>query len=298
MSAWSASFLKWSKTKSTYPTYGIGLFVLVLLIAFAVVAAVCWRRDASASASASASADVAYERFALVESAGLTHSLPIYVINLDHRRERLANVNEQLVRSDLPKTYERVSAVNGTELDLNAAPLTEKARAKLRRLAVTGVRTAHEDLSPGAVGCYLSHLKVWQRVVANRAPVALVLEDDARLPADMRHQVQKALAAVPADWDLIIFDPLCVDCSEVVDQTQAQVLRLHRFYLMHAYLVRPAALRKMLAMPACLPIQKQIDSMLSDESRALRIYGVRAGTAQGGFVTDIQVPINESLGEE
>jgi GR25 family glycosyltransferase involved in LPS biosynthesis len=34
-------------------------------------------------------------------------------------------------------------------------------------------------MSPGVLGCYLSHVHVYENIVLNRIPVALVLEDDA-----------------------------------------------------------------------------------------------------------------------
>ena len=44
-----------------------------------------------------------------------------------------------------------------------------------------GYRTAHYQLTRGSVGCYLSHLRLYQHVLRGGAQFALVFEDDAAI---------------------------------------------------------------------------------------------------------------------
>lgn len=69
---------------------------------------------------------------------------------------------------------------------------------KVRRL--TGKR---RPLSPGEVGCALSHRQVYEEVVRRGIARAIVLEDDvAPREGDVAH-VQAALSELPETWDLV-----------------------------------------------------------------------------------------------
>jgi glycosyl transferase family 25 len=59
-------------------------------------------------------------------------------------------------------------------------------------------------LSTGEIGCYASHITIWQAMVEGRlGDVALVMEDDLRLEDDFALAVQDALAVAAPGWDLI-----------------------------------------------------------------------------------------------
>ncbi len=59
------------------------------------------------------------------------------------------------------------------------------------------------DLSPGEVGCYASHLRVYQLLIEQELPWALVLEDDATFASNVADDIAAILAAAPEDWSLI-----------------------------------------------------------------------------------------------
>ena len=111
-------------------------------------------------------------------------ALPIYAINLDRAPERWAECRRWLEGGRHP--FERVPAVDGTGLG------DEELRS------VTGVKPWGfrwvRDLSPGEVGCYLSHRRLWRRIAEDDAPGAVILEDDFGLDPDW-DDVLDALAA-------------------------------------------------------------------------------------------------------
>ena len=92
--------------------------------------------------------------------------LPAYLINLDRSPLRLAAAVAALAR--LPVAVERLAAVDGSAL---TPPDPAPALAALGRA-----------LTPGEVGCSLSHLAAARRIVAAGHPVALVFEDDVTVP--------------------------------------------------------------------------------------------------------------------
>lgn len=94
-----------------------------------------------------------------------------FLLNLDKDADRLAAADQQL--KTLGIQYERVSAVYGK--DLTQDQLREcfnPFRARLYK----GVKS-----SLGIIGCTLSHLSVYKRMIDEDIPVALIMEDDLRL---------------------------------------------------------------------------------------------------------------------
>jgi glycosyl transferase family 25 len=94
-----------------------------------------------------------------------------YVINLDRSPDRRAHIVAELRKTGLD--YEIVSAVDGRELDLNDTDVIDPALF------------AKNAFPAGTAGCALSHLRVYEKILADGASEALVLEDDVILPADL-----------------------------------------------------------------------------------------------------------------
>ncbi len=58
------------------------------------------------------------------------------------------------------------------------------------------------DLLPNELGCYLSHYRIYQKIIAENIPQALILEDDVEISDDLP-AILEALAHTPADWELV-----------------------------------------------------------------------------------------------
>jgi glycosyl transferase family 25 len=119
-------------------------------------------------------------------------SLGVYLINLDRSPDRLATMQRRL--DALGLTFVRVPAVDGArEPELVATVDRELYR-----------RTHGRGLRVGEIGCYMSHLAVMRRFLADGPDLALVLEDDAvlapTLPALIDHVCHEPL---PRDWDML-----------------------------------------------------------------------------------------------
>lgn len=110
--------------------------------------------------------------------------MKVLVISLRRSVDRRRSVEEHLQQAGVE--FEFFDAVDGRAIDHEASQ-AQGARWKL---------------TPGEVGCYLSHVDVWKRIVSEGLPSALVLEDDALLAPDAWPLI-KQCAAWGADWDLI-----------------------------------------------------------------------------------------------
>lgn len=212
-----------------------------------------------------------------------------YLINLKRRPDRLEKFMKTYRASDMKNiSLSRISAVDGSEIDINKVPLSEVAKGELKQIETTGFRSKHYQLTRGAIGCYLSHVKVWRDIVENEHAHGLIFEDDVSLPVDINEKIHKSMKDVPKDWDIILFGFHCKECKNMDNYR-----RVKRFILLHCYAISNTAIVKILKTKSLFPIQQQIDSYLSELSEdILNIYTVKNPIIhQNGSRTDIQMPI-------
>lgn len=106
--------------------------------------------------------------------------MKIYCINLERSVERRQNMQTQFERQSLP--FEFINAVDGRLLSENQlAAVYSKWRTRL----------CHgKDLSRGEIGCVLSHMEFYCRVMENNAS-GFVFEDDVELTADVKSALEE-----------------------------------------------------------------------------------------------------------
>jgi glycosyl transferase family 25 len=117
---------------------------------------------------------------------------PVFIINMAANTTRMAHVTAEMTRLGVP--FSRFEAVNGRALtDAELAQSYDPA-ANLRRFR-------HPMIGP-EIGCYLSHVRIWELVAAGEAAGAIVLEDDFASADDLA-AVLTALAADTGEWDMV-----------------------------------------------------------------------------------------------
>ena len=107
-----------------------------------------------------------------------------YTINLKHRTDRWKTFSEQPAVQDIKRQFpfERFDAVPGSMIDI---PNDPRISMRTKRNIKESLRRDHEDLNTaGGIGCYLSHVEIWKKIVANQEPYGIIFEDDTRLPDD------------------------------------------------------------------------------------------------------------------
>jgi glycosyl transferase, family 25 len=95
-----------------------------------------------------------------------------YVINLDRSADRRSHMIAELARTGID--YEFVRAVDGRQLD----PATAAEMVAPAALASSWFR-------PGVLGGCLSRIHTYRKILADGRDLALVLEDDVNVPADL-----------------------------------------------------------------------------------------------------------------
>jgi GR25 family glycosyltransferase involved in LPS biosynthesis len=242
-----------------------------------------------------------HEGFAPDVNSNSTLSLAAYVINLDRNRERLARIAAEYSSSDVARRrvpLRRVAAVDAAHLDIERY-VTGKAWAQLRETQETGERLRHHDLTPGAVGCFLSHVTVMRMLLADEVHDAyFILEDDAVIPTRLADDLFKAIAATPEGWDVLLLGHHQYAVFDEARSTPSHK-RVLAFWGTHALIINKAGARKIVAEYEADGISKQIDSMMSlmIKRGKLVVYATEPVLLTvGQFGTDIQVPVRNVAG--
>lgn len=94
-----------------------------------------------------------------------------YVINLARSPERRAHITTELRKAKVD--YEIITGVDGRDLDLHDHAIVDPSLF------------TRSSWPAGMAGCALSHLRVYQKMIADGVDTALVLEDDVTLPPDL-----------------------------------------------------------------------------------------------------------------
>jgi GR25 family glycosyltransferase involved in LPS biosynthesis len=223
----------------------------------------------------------------------------VYVINVDGETARLRHFTKEFATSDLSvggQTFIRVPAIRGDTLAIENV-VSRRALREILAAERTGFRLRHYQLSRNAVGCYLSHVRLWQSILETDKDVALICEDDAQIHPKLRRFLEKT--SVPADFDLILLGYVCFKCSR---DEAAGFHRVKRFFGLHGYLISRKGIKTLLQdnAHAMMPVRKQIDTVLSDlaEQGRVTIYAsTRKWVEQDNedFRTSIQIPIQPGV---
>ena len=107
--------------------------------------------------------------------------MKVFVINLAKNTERMASMDAQL--KGLGLEYERIEAVYGKSLS--------KEERKTQFAAFRSYCAAGYKLYDGEIGCALSHIAIYRKMVEDVIPMALVLEDDVVLDGGIKESIEE-----------------------------------------------------------------------------------------------------------
>lgn len=118
-------------------------------------------------------------------------SIPVFVINLDSSPERYQSALAQLTAQAIEA--ERFSGVYGKNLTQQELDNCYDPAENIRKF--------RRPLSAGEIGCYLSHRALWQKMLDEQIPLAVILEDDI----DVRPGFDTVLEQLQHlyNWDMI-----------------------------------------------------------------------------------------------
>ena len=130
--------------------------------------------------------------------------LGIWLINLDRDTDRRAAMEQQL--DSLGLSYTRFPAVYGKD---HIETLSQRADANAY------ARNMGNPILPGKMGCYASHVAVWEAFLATDHKAALIFEDDVVFHDDFLEALDLALTNAD-QWDTLRFN--CIRAKLPVSQ--------------------------------------------------------------------------------
>jgi glycosyl transferase, family 25 len=182
--------------------------------------------------------------------------LPVAVINLAHRTDKWQAISSRMAGIGLNKLI-KVPAVEGAKLSLEAiAPLLAQSAERIE-----GPLQSHFTITRPAIGCFLSHVAIWQWMIANNLPRVLIFEDDANPAATFDPaRFRSVLKGIPDSAGMVFLGRIIMD--GMAEKPAANELgRIYFFNGTFAYMITPAACQALI--PHLLPMDGHIDHEIS-----------------------------------
>jgi len=216
----------------------------------------------------------------------------VYVINMTQKKDRLINFSKYYNNSDLKfKQFNIFPAIVGKDLNLIEF-VSPEGYKQILELEKTGHRKHHYDLSRGAVGCYLSHLSIYKKLVNSNYKYGIIFEDDSEMIEDFYNNIIDGLNKIPDNWDIFLLGHICIKCD-----INSEYTKVHRFWGTHSYIIKKESAAKLLKY-LDKPLSKQIDADMSllVKRGIINIYALNKSLAMQStnFYSDIQSDVIES----
>lgn len=225
----------------------------------------------------------------------LAPNFDCYVINMAKNRDRMVNFDRQYNRSDLAdRPYIRFEAINGAAMgDRVRDYVSPKIWLGMNYLKQMKARLGDGQLTPGMIGCYLSHYAIYKEIVEQGTPYAIIFEDDATMhPRIYSRKVQSIVepdGTYPPDWDVILLGHWCKKCLPATsDYTNVQY-----FWGLHGYMVSQKGAQRLIEFRED-QITMQIDHYMSylAQQGKLKILAIHPSyVVPGNFGTDLQMQV-------
>jgi glycosyl transferase family 25 len=216
----------------------------------------------------------------------------VYIINMEKNKNRLKNFKDHYNQSDLKfKNITVFSAIVGKDLNL-VNFVSPKAYEQIMFSEKHLKRKYHYELTKGAVGCYLSHIGIYKKIVESNLKYGIIFEDDSIIASDFYERLLYGLNVIPGDWDIFLLGVICLKCDILKD-----FIKIRRFWGMHGYIIKRESAIKILSY-LDTPISKQIDSDLSllIKRNLINVYAINPIIVVQDtiFKSDIQTTVDDT----
>jgi glycosyl transferase family 25 len=197
--------------------------------------------------------------------------MPIFVVNLRRDPEKKAHM-EKIART-LGLNFDFVDAVYGA--DLTQLQIDEVYDENL------SLKFFKRGLSHGELGCALSHLSIYKKMVNEGIEATLILEDDVDISDDI-HNIIKSTRKFPKNWELMLCGYYAETITERISASslwgKSEVTPLHQSvrlvevsYGTHGYIINNRGAKKLLS--ELNMISKPIDHYTCSENH-LNMYAL------------------------
>lgn len=170
-----------------------------------------------------------------------------YCINLPHEYKRRRHIQRHF--ASFRVRFIDAIDTRDEQWRLYTDHLTDEAIHIMERNLRAGKREQHHELTPGAIGCFLSHLKCYHTFLQEDESdnVLLVLEDDSIPNPHFIPNLRLILKDLPDDADLILLSHLFNGIKEPTPHTALDLAsRDSSFFLTNCYLITRNGILKIL----------------------------------------------------
>ncbi len=217
----------------------------------------------------------------------------IYIINLDRQVKRWekykkeASFHKVKENKNLLDYSHRISAVDGKKLDLknfkskqinNSYNLNDQyyVDPDPRLLSIIRKKTIFVDMTKEEIAVALSHVKIWERIVDEKIPYALILEDDVFFESDFAKRLNEIWLELTDNHDTNTnFDLLYLSYREVDQGAEKKYFSKNLFcplrglWWLSGYVLSYSGARKILEeLPICGPV----DLWINHKFNKLNVY--------------------------
>ncbi len=102
----------------------------------------------------------------------------------------------------------------------------------------------HKDMSLGAIGCLLSHLKIYKHIIQNKIQVCTIFEDDVHFHPNWSELAFKYYENTPKNFDLIFMGNQIDEC--ITTPKKVQAINNCSAFCLHAYIITYQGAQKLL----------------------------------------------------
>lgn len=185
-----------------------------------------------------------------------------YIINLQKYKNKYKLALKRLNKLNIkPERFNAIYIKN--ENDLNIKKITYPSVQHTIKYG----RNSHNNIgSAGAIGCYLSHILLWKKLIKSEDEMYMIFEDDVNINKikNIDKKLNDYLINVyTQDWDFIYLNyssiPNNIKNNQNINKYYNEVNGI--IYGTHAYIINKKGANKLLKQS--LPIVDQIDSYIS-----------------------------------
>ena len=192
------------------------------------------------------------------------NKMETYIISLEKDEIKCNNVIKNLENFGI-KNIKKFNAINGNDISMTLEPIGYKHPFVNVSLSAQYVlyngRKEHKDLpSKGAIGCYLSHVLLWKKLVESENEYMLIFEDDVvPLYINSDEKINELLNELNSNFDILLLGCDCRDKKKI--EVSKNINKCIFFFESHSYIISKKAAKELLKY--IYPIDMQIDSYIS-----------------------------------
>ena len=117
-----------------------------------------------------------------------------FVINLKRREDRLEIFKNRYILNSSPEKKIHI------EYGFDAKFYENEDEEEIHLF-----KTKFENLKPGEIGCFLSHIRLFKKLVESEEPYFIIFEDDALFCDNFHEKLDGILAELPENFDILYF---------------------------------------------------------------------------------------------